>query len=290
MRVSLTYRNVSGANGVRLSVGHAGEGPPVVLLHGFPENSTSWRHQIPPLVKAGYTVHVPDLRGYGQSDKPASLDAYQLSKLVDDIAAIACSTGHPRIHLVGHDWGGVIAWAFASSHFDLLDRLVILNAPHSTLYGRQLWRSSQLFKSWYVLFFQIPALPERLIAARDYRVLREMFRRTPAQSRPFSETEIEGYVASFRQPGALTAALNYYRANLHSLGTVKSAPLIEAPTLVLWGERDPALSPTLLNDIPTVAPKAQIVRFPDVGHWIQNEAPDAVNTALLDFLSASKAT
>lgn len=257
-----------------------------MLLHGFPENGASWRHQVSPLVDAGFSVHVPDLRGYGRSDKPPGRTAYRLSNLADDVAAIANSTGHPRIRLVGHDWGGIIAWEFASRSPERIDRLVILNAPHLRLYVRKAWLPPQLFKSWYVLFFQLPGLPERLLAAGDFRLIREMFRRTPARQGTFSEEEIDGFVEAMRQPGALTAALNYYRANLLSRGAKGQEEEIKAPTLVIWGERDPALSTTLLDGITRVAPNTTLLRLPNVGHWVQNEAPEEVSRAILEFFGA----
>src|SRR5207244_2516240 len=131
------------------------------LLHGFPENWRCWRHQFEPLAQAGLSVLAPDLRGYNLSDRPSPRAAYDLRRLVADVAALVRATGHTRAHIVGHDWGGVIAWAFAGAHPELLDRLVILNAPHMDIYLRKVWRPPQVFRSWYVLFFQIPRLPER---------------------------------------------------------------------------------------------------------------------------------
>lgn len=274
-----------GAGGVGLHLLRTGEGPPVVLLHGFPENGSAWRHQVTPLANAGFEVLVPDLRGYRFSDRAPGREAYRLSVLAEDVAAIARSTDHAKITLVGHDWGGIIAWEFAGRYPDLLDRLVILNAPHLGLYRRKIWRSSQLVKSWYVMLFQLPAVPERLLAAGDFRVLREMFRRTPAHRKAFTEADIEAYVAGFRSPGALTAALNFYRANLFSGGSsVGRQSVTQAETLIIWGERDPALSVKLLDGIDRVAPQARIHRLPRVGHWVQNEAPDEVNEVLLRFL------
>jgi pimeloyl-ACP methyl ester carboxylesterase len=278
---------VAGADAVRIVFTRAGSGPPVVLLHGFPEDRTAWRNQISPLAAAGLTVIVPDLRGYGASDKPKGVGAYRLRALADDVAAIAASTGASRIHLVGHDWGGIVAWAFAAQHPKLLDRLVILNAPHPQLYLRALYRSSQLFKSWYAIFFQLPWLPERLLAANDHALLRQIYRRGTVRGDAFTPQDIEHYFDAFREPQSLTAALNYYRANARPLGkTSCNASPIEAETLVIWGERDPALSIRLLDGVQDVAPNATVHRIADSGHFVQREAADEVNRLLLTFLLA----
>jgi len=276
--------------GVRLHVVRAGEGPPVILLHGFPENWTSWRHQIPALADAGFSVWALDLRGYHLSERPAKRGAYHLRYLVEDVAAVVRATGAARVHLVGHDWGGVIAWAFAARHPELLDKLVILNAPHMEVYLRKVGRLPQMFRSWYVLFFQLPLLPEWALSARGFAALRGLFRTAPA-SRPFSTAEIEEYLEPLSRPGALTAALNYYRANLRpgALRFASSAP-IAARTLVIWGELDGALGPELLEGLERVVPRVEIHRLPNAGHWVHNEAPEAVNGLLLRFLRSGTAS
>lgn len=272
--------------GLDLHVAVVGEGPPVILLHGFPEGWRAWRHQFAPLVEAGFSVLAPDLRGYGESDRPAARRAYHLRHLVGDVEALVRWTGYPRAHVVGHDWGGIIAWTFAGEHPELLDRLAILNAPHLRLYYERVWRPPQLFRSWYVLFFLLPRLPERAIAARDFAALRRMFRRMPAQRDAFPDEEIGAYVRAFSAPGALTAALNYYReALLGRDGTARAvAARVEVETLVLWGEQDPALDLSLLCGLERVAPRVQVRRFPHSSHWLQNELPDEVNRALVEFL------
>ncbi len=271
---------------IELHVARAGEGPPVILLHGFPEHWISWRRQVAPLVTAGYSVWMPDLRGYHLSERPVGREAYHLRYLVEDVACVVRATGYPRAHLGGHDWGGIIAWTFAGAHPELLERLVIFNAPHVRLYLDKVWRSPQMFRSWYVLFFLLPRVPERVLAARDFRAVREMFRRASARSNAFSEEDIEQYVRALAQPGALTAALNYYRAALLSPGGLELArsAQVEAETLVLWGERDPALDLRLLDGLEQVVPRIHVHRIPSVGHWVQNEAPEEVNCALLAFL------
>jgi epoxide hydrolase 4 len=299
---------------VDLHVMRAGEGPPVVLLHGFPENWRSWRRQVEPLVAAGYSVWLPDLRGYNLSERPAHRSAYRLRHLVADAAAViraagraaGQAAGRERAHLGGHDWGGVIAWLLAEQRPQLVDRLVIANAPNLRLYREELRRPRQAVRSWYVLFFQLPWLPERVLAARDFGAIRHALRRAPSGP-AFTPAEIEAYVDALRPPGALTAALDYYRANFPGrVGGLRRRPAavpllvvrardggrgwrarapVEAPTLVLWGERDPALTVGLLDGLDRVAPGARVHRIPSAGHWVQNEAAGEVTRALLAFLA-----
>jgi pimeloyl-ACP methyl ester carboxylesterase len=287
--VAVRHHRVS-SDGVDLHVAVAGDGPPVVLLHGFPENWRSWQHQFAPLVHAGFSVWAADLRGYNLSGRPRGLRAYHLHRLIADVAAIVRDTGFPRAHICGHDWGGVIAWTFAGALPDLVGKLVIFNAPHMQIYLRTVWRPPQLLRSWYVLFFLLPWLPERILSARNFQVVRRMFERLPARPGTFSADDIDRYVTALSAPGAVTAALNYYRANAASGGiSLARSARIRAETLVLWGDRDPALTPAVLTGLEAVAPRLQVVRFADVGHWIQNEAPEEVNPLLIEFLRAPSA-
>jgi epoxide hydrolase 4 len=274
-------------HGVELHVVRSGDGPAVILLHGFPEFWYSWRHQIPALARAGYSVLAPDLRGYNLSDKPAGVAAYDLRLLVEDVAALIRASGQAPVHVVGHDWGGIVAWTFAGAYPDLVDRLVILNAPHLQLYTDVRWRSTQVLRSWYAFFFQLDRLPEAALRACDFAGLRAMLRRSPARPDAFSDGDVEKYVEAFRKPGALTAALNYYRAlRSPAARAFGREARIHAATLVLWGERDPALTPKLAAGVDRVAPSSIVVRLPNVGHWVQNEVPDLVNEALIDFFGS----
>ena len=276
-------------DGVDLHVVTAGTGLPVILLHGFPEGWRSWRRQIPDLVAAGFSVLAPDMRGYNLSDRPTNQSAYRLDHLVADVAALVKATGYCRAHIIGHDWGGVIAWAFAERHPELVDKLVILNAPHMKIYLEKVKYPPQMLKSWYMLFFLLPHLPELALSANNFRAIRRIFRLGPAKKDAFSDQSIEDYIEALSQPGALTAALNYYRANL-TMADVRnfthSAP-INAETLVIWGELDPALGVELLDGLHEMAPRVQIHRIPDSSHWVQNEAPEEVNQVLLRFLKAN---
>lgn len=281
----LRSKHIAG-DGVDLHVVTSGEGPPVVLLHGFPENWRSWRRQIPALTAAGFSVFTPDLRGYNLSGKPAKQDSYKLDHLLADVAAVVNATGCPRAHIVGHDWGGVIAWAFAERYPELTDKLVIMNAPHMKIYIEKVTHSAQMFKSWYMLFFQLPRIPELALSARNFRAIRNMFRSGPANKDAFSTQDIQEYVKALSQPGALTAALNYYRANITVAGARRFARWkpINAETLVIWGEQDPALGLALLEGLHEMVPRLHIHRIPGSSHWVQNEAPEEVNRVLLDFL------
>jgi epoxide hydrolase 4 len=274
-------------DGVALHVLRAGKGPAVLLLHGFPENGSSWRHQLTPLVRAGFSVLAPDLRGYHRSERPSGRAAYRLRHLVEDVAALIDDGGQERVHLVGHDWGGIIAWAFAATYPEKLAKLVILNAPHPRIYLRKAWRPPQLLRSWYALFFQLPVLPERLLAARNFALLRRIFRRMPALPNAFSPAEIDDYVAAFATPGGLRAALDYYRANLGRELLMASRSMVAAETLVIWGERDQALGRNLLDGLEEVAPRARVQRLSQAGHWVQREAPQQVNGLIIDFLRSS---
>lgn len=273
------------ADGIRLHVARAGAGPAVILLHGFPEFWYSWRHQIPALVGAGFSAAAPDLRGYNLSDKPSEREAYRLEHLVSDVAAVARSTGQRRVHVVGHDWGGVIAWTFASQHPELVDRLVIMNAPHLGRFVELVRRPPQIFHSWYLLLFQLPRVPERLIAARNYAAVRSLLRRKPAVAGAFSREEVDHFVEAISRPGALTAALNYYRAlRLPRASAIGRHARTDAETLVIWGERDAALTVGLLDGIELYAPRARVHRIPYASHWVQTEAAAEVNLVLLEFL------
>jgi pimeloyl-ACP methyl ester carboxylesterase len=265
--------------------GKNGVGPPVILLHGFPENADSWRHQMQPLADAGFTAIAPDLRGYRHSFRPPHVEDYRMRHLIDDVADLVHATGEKSAHIVGHDWGGVIAWTFAGAYPELTRKLVILNAPHMYLYRKALRKPYQFFRSWYVALFLIPGLAEKILSRNDYAALRDIFRNGPAVPGTFTEQQINDYVDAAAQPGALTAMLNYYRA-LRDPGSaaIARAAQAECETLVIWGEKDRALSVRLLDDIETVAPRVRIRRIPEAGHWVQNEVPTLVTETLIQFL------
>lgn len=272
-------------NGVRFHYIAAGDsGPLVVLLHGFPEFWYSWRAQLPALAQRCRVV-APDLRGYNLSGRPAR--GYDIRTLCADIAGLIETFGEHDAMIVGHDWGGVIAWALAIRQPERVRRLAILNAPHPGPFLRELRRLRQLRRSWYVAFFQLPWLPERTIARHDYAIIRALCAGVNRQQRRavFTDEDAERFVAAIARPGALTAALNYYRALVwHGPAALGPVRPITAPTLVLWGERDPALDIRLLDGLDRWVRLLEVRRFPTAGHWLNQERPDDVNAALLAYL------
>jgi pimeloyl-ACP methyl ester carboxylesterase len=264
---------------VTLHYVEAGHGSPVIFLHGFPEFWYSWQHQITAVAAAGFRAIAPDLRGYNESDKPPRVADYRLELLVDDVARLISLVGGAPAIVVGHDWGGVIAWELAMRRPELVARLVILNAPHPAAFMRELHTPRQLLRSWYMFFFQLPWLPEWRIAAGDYALLRRTF--PPC----FTTADIDRYKQALMQPGALTAMVNYYRAAMrYPSSTARHGRIIQAPTLLIWGERDPFLGVRLTEGLTKWAPGLRVERWRDVGHWVQNEAPERVNALLVEFL------
>jgi epoxide hydrolase 4 len=271
-------------NGIRLHYVEAGEGPLVVLLHGFPEFWYSWRHQIPALAEAGYHVVAPDMRGYNLSQKPLGWRQYDAEHLGADTAALIHSFGVDRAHVVGHDWGAAVAYLTAMQHPDVVDRLAILNVPHPARMLDGFRTAKQLRKSWYMFFFQIPRLPEMLLARDGYALARRSLREdSPAA---FNEVDLERYVEAWSQPGALTGMLNYYRAALRQSPrrALQRMSPIEAPVLVIWGERDQHLGGELARPKPQWVPNVRVERLPEATHWVQHDAPERVNQLLKEFL------
>lgn len=275
---------VASADGIRLHVMRTGAGPPAILLHGFPEFWYSWHRQMGPLAAAGLSVLAPDMRGFNLSDKPADVASYAVERLVADVASLVAATGHPDAHIVGHDWGGLVAWFFAAYRPAMTRTLTIINAPHPTIYRRMLWRSGQWRKSAYVPVFMLPGVPERLLSAGGHFLLRQMFLRGAAHPEAFTDADLERYVEAASRPGALTGGLNYYRANARLGWDATILPNIMAPTLVVWGERDPALGVSLLSGLDRLVANLRVVRLPDVGHWVQHEAPGQLTDLLLSHL------
>jgi pimeloyl-ACP methyl ester carboxylesterase len=240
----------------------AGEGPLVVLLHGFPEFYYSWRHQWPALAGAGLRVVAPDLRGYNLSDKPRPVRAYDIRLLARDVARLIRERGAERAHVVGHDWSGGVAWAFAMRYPHMLERLAILNCPHPARVLRGLRTLRQVRKSWYIFFFQLPWLPEATFRANHFAGLR---RAVAGVARPgaFTPADVERYVQAAAQPGALTAGINYYRAMFRRGPGALRTDLrrIDAPVLVIWGERDRYLGRELADPPRAWVPNARVVRL-----------------------------
>ncbi len=260
-----------------------------VCLHGFPEISYSWRHQLPLLADLGFEAWAPNQRGYGGSPRPLGLANYRMERLVEDVGGFidAGARGRP-VTLIGHDWGGAIAWMAALSNVRPLERLVIMNLPHPTLFARAVRRPRQFLRSWYALFFHVPRLPELLLGARGARAIGEAFRGMAVDKTRFPDEVLEVYRRHAREPGALTAMVNWYRAT-RLLGPVMkklvdSPPGIDVPTLLLWGEQDAALGVELLEGTGDYVKNLTLRRLPGVSHWVQQEAPEAVNAMLAAWL------
>jgi pimeloyl-ACP methyl ester carboxylesterase len=280
------------ANGLRFNVLAAGSGDRLALcLHGFPELAFSWRHQLPVLAEEGWLAWAPDLRGYGETDRPVGREEYALERLMDDVAALIDASGARETLLIGHDWGGVIAWLFALRRVRPLSRLVVMNLPHPACYERALRRGvRQWLRSWYMLFFQLPWLPEKALGARGATMIGRAFLDMAVHKENFPEEVLDVYRRAALQPGALTAMLNYYRALLSGGGGRRQRslgyPKIDAPTLVIWGEQDSALGVETLEGIEEFVPNLTLRRLPDASHWVQQDAPEKVNEILRKWLRA----
>ena len=265
-----------------------GRAPLVVLLHGFPEFWYSWRRQIPALTGAGFAVAAPDLRGYNDSDKPEGIEAYRIANIVEDVAGIVRALGRERAVIVGHDWGGAAAYAFAMMHPEKTSRLCVLNSPHPARFARELEKGNveQLRRSWYMFFFQLPEAPERLLAADNFRVLKGMLRDS-ARKGTFRPADLARYAEAFAKPGALTGAINWYRASFRrGLPSAREFPKIAAPTLIIWGDRDFALGKELTRGMRRYfSGRFTLTYLPGVSHWVQQEAPRKVNELLVRFLT-----
>jgi epoxide hydrolase 4 len=275
--------------GLRLHCVEAGAGPLVVLLHGFPEFWYAWRHQIPALAAAGFRVVAPDLRGYNASDKPPRVRDYRPRVLAREVADLIVALGAGSAAVAGHDWGGGLAWLLAMHHPERVERLVVLNAPHPIRFLKGLGSPRQLRRSWYMLAFQAPWLPERLLAARDFQALRRALRRQPTRPGAFTAQDIDRYVAAAAQPGALRAAINYYRAAVRAnpLAQAQTLRRVDTPTLVIWviwGDQDRYLGRELAEPDRAWVPNVWVERIAEASHWVQADAPERVNQLMVDFL------
>ncbi len=282
--VESTFRDV---NGVSLHVVAAGDPDDelVVLLHGFPEFWYGWSHCIEPFVDAGYRVLVPDQRGYNRSEKPAGIHHYRLPELSGDIVELVGTEDHESAHVIGHDWGAGIGWDLALRHPESVDRLGIINVPHPTVFEETLRSNlTQLRKSWYMLFFQLPRVPEWSLRRNDYDHWVSSMREN-ARPGTFSETDFERYRRAWEQEGALTAMINWYRALLkHRENPPREC--VTAPTQILWGERDQVTVPEMAAQSLDYCEDGSLERFPDATHWILHEYPDRVIEQLLDHLDS----
>lgn len=275
-------------NGIRMHYVIQGEGPLIVLLHGFPEFWYSWRLQIPVLAAQGYRVVAPDLRGYNDSDKPRT--GYDVATLLRDIQGLIQGLGYDKAAIVGHDWGGALAWAFAIRYPRMTERLIVLNAPHPGAFARELRTLSQLRKSWYMFVFQLPWLPEWALLRNHANAIGSMLRGSAVQKDAFTRDITAKYQAAMSKPGAMTAALNYYRQLFRTFPWQRPNEQVHvsAPTLLIWGEHDIALGIELTHGLDQWVDNLQIEYISDSGHWVQQEQPEKVTRLMVDFLSGNR--
>lgn len=274
------------ANGQSIYAAVAGpvDGPLVLLLHGFPDISYGWRHQLGVLADAGLRVAAIDQRGYGHSSKPRGRTAYRIDVLAADVIEVARRLGRKRFAVVGHDWGGIVAWHLASQKASVIERLAILNAPRIDGFARYLSRHPlQALMSSYVAGFQVPVLPELVLRSGDFALLEAAFR-SNARAGTFSADELAVYRSAWVMPGALTTMLNWYRAM--ALASRAEAGRVRAPTLIVWGDRDLALQSGLAEAGAATCDDAKVVHLPEAGHWIQAEESERVNALLRSFLAS----
>ena len=273
---------------VRLHVVDAGDGPPVVLLHGFPEFWYSWRNQMPALSNAGFRSMAVDLRGYNRSDKPDGVPQYRLSMLVEDIAALIRERAGGKAHVVGHDWGGAVAFRLAAVHPQLVHKLVVMNCAFPAAYARELRRGlGQWLRAWYIIFFQTPKLPEFAITRKRLAALQKAWKSQPQNPDAFTDDDINEYRRAFETPAALTGPVNFYRAALRYRNDLFGAPQqVDAQTQLVWGEPDPFATPRVLNGLEQWIPNLRIERIPNASHWVQNDAPRRVNELLIEDLQS----
>ena len=281
-------------NGVRLHYVTAGKGKLIMFVHGFPEFWYEWKNQLAEFGR-NYQAVAPDMRGYNLSSKPAEVDQYQIKYLVEDLRALAEKLGHKKFILVAHDWGGAVAWAFAIAHPDLLEKLVIINAPHPGVFQRELRDNpAQQKASQYMLMFR-SAQAEQILSANNYATLVQAVLGEGLKTGVFTQADKQAYIEAWSQPGALTGGLNYYRAARvgppagdDKQGTNFAAGLssleVKVPTLVIWGEKDTALLPGNLEGLDKFVPNLTIKRIPDGTHWVIHEQPTLVNESIREFI------
>jgi len=266
-------------NGIRLHVHEQGSGPPVLLLHGFPDSSSLWRHQVPALVGAGFRVIVPDLRGFGLSDRPPRVDDYAIQTLFGDAVGILDAFGLARAHVVCHDWGAALGWGLAVFSPERVERFAALSVGHFASFFEG--GVEQREKSWYMLYFQYEGIAEDSLRSDDWKLFRAWTR---------EHAELPRWIADLSRPGALTAALSWYRANMNparpGLAGVTFPP-VKVPTLGVWSRGDAyLLEAQMQGSARYVTSEWRYERIEDASHWMQLDQPERVNALLLDWLGA----
>jgi pimeloyl-ACP methyl ester carboxylesterase len=274
-------------NGIHLHVVQTGSryGSLVILLHGFPEFWYGWRKQIQPLADAGFRVWVPDQRGYNLSDKPRGIAAYKIDELARDVVGLIDAAGVDKCYLAGHDWGAAVAWWVALHYPERLQKLAILNVPHPAVMMQTLSSSlTQLKKSWYIFFFQIPFLPEAILRNNDWERMVGMLNNS-AKPGTFSNDDIEQYIHAWWRKDAITSMLNWYRAVLQMPPKISADQRVRIPTLLLWGANDIALDRQMAHPSLELCDQGKLVLFENSSHWVQHDESEMVNKYLLDFFS-----
>jgi pimeloyl-ACP methyl ester carboxylesterase len=272
-------------NGIKLHVMEAGpeDGPMILFLHGFPEFWWAWRKQLPYFADKGYRVVAPDQRGYNLSDKPEGVAAYNIDKLAKDMIGLIDAYGQKQVYLVGHDWGASVSWWLALKYPDRFRKLVILNVPHPKIMAKNVFtNTAQMQRSWYIFFFQIPGAVDRLAAAGDYEWVLQLIT-TSANPGTFSPAELEEYRKAFRQPGAFTAMVNWYRAMIQTQSEPPRSFDVTVPMIFMWGEEDVAMLTEMADQSMRYCKQGRLIKLPGVSHWIQHEAADKVNAQIAEF-------
>ena len=292
----IEQRKIALSTGIAMNVALAGpaDAPPVVFLHGFPESHRTWAKLVP-LLENDLRLIMPDLRGYGATDKPQEVEAYSTDTLLADLFALADALAIDRFALVGHDWGGAIAWAAALRGDPRITRLGIVNSPHPYIFQKSLIdHPEQRAASQYITAFRTPGM-EAAIARMGYETFFEKSFSPHVTLATIPVEERAAYVADWSQPGAMTAMLNWYRAS-HLIvpppgvglplpdWILRATPLIEIPVRVVWGMDDKALLPVQLEGIGEVGDDVEVFPLPGVGHFAPWQAPDKVAAALKPFL------
>lgn len=273
------------ANGQTFEVAMAGKGKKLALcLHGFPELHYSWRFQMPLLAEMGYRVWAPNMRGYGGSSKPDGIANYALDHLTQDVAALIDASGAEEITLFAHDWGAIVAWAFAIRKIRPLKRLVIMNVPHPEVGRREIRHWRQLKRSWYIFFFQIPRLPEWLLSRNNGEPIKSAFAKMAVDQSNFTDEALDHYAKAAIRPGSINAMINYYRALLRHQFDIGDGR-VDIPTLMIWGEEDTALNIKCTEGTEEWVADFTLRRLPNISHWVQQEAPDKVNAILREWLA-----
>ena len=273
--------------GVKIHYAQAGDGERlIILLHGFPEFWYSWRHQLNALSDE-YTVIAPDLRGYNLSDKPTDLKDYAIEKLSDDVLGLINYFGRRDAAVIGHDWGAAIAWHLAENHPEHIWKLAALQVPPISV-----WQKNQTFRqflvSWYMFFFQIPGLPEWLLSRNNFAMLENSLKNSTAQKGIFTDEDFKRYKEAWNEPFALTAMINYYRANVFKrlFAKLKTDKKIRVPTLFIYGEKDFAILPETVKGVgEAIDAPFEYFHIPEAGHWVQQEASETVTQILREFLA-----